>query len=516
MGRYGSGLVVIAGLVGSLAAEAAEAKRPNILLIYADDQSYKTVSCYPTAYPFVKTPNIDALAASGIRFSGAYLGSWCMPSRATMLTGRLPHGIESMSMEGVYPGSTYDPNQCPFWPKEFRKQGYHTAQIGKWHTGTDAGFGRDWDYQIVWNRPKHPDNAGAYYETQRLAINGEEKDVPGYSTDNYSTWAGEYIRGQHRDPAKPWFLWLCYGAVHGPAKPAPRHKGHYADHKVPIPADIFGPRPGKPSYLDKTQAWARRADGVPVMGKSGEAFGDDSAKNPRTFEQWAQQVNECAMALDEGVGKVLAALKESGQLENTLVVYTADQGFGMGEHGFRTKLGPYEATFRSPLIISQPGTIPAGKVCPHGVGGPDLAVTFHHRAGLPLPWKMHGRDISPLLTDPERADWQHPVLFEHCGQSYGSDVGKILRESPQKAVHNNVPWWIALRHGKDKYIRTLAAGEPEELYDLDADPEELVNLAMQPAHRDRLARMRNLALDELARSEATYLDRLPKASTMTE
>lgn len=507
------GLVVVLAALHPGLLLAQETKRPNILLIYADDQSYKTVGCYPTSFPWVKTPNIDGLASTGVRFFGAYLGSWCMPSRATLLTGRLPHGIESMTMEGVYPGSTYDPAQCPFWPKVFRSQGYQTAQIGKWHTGTDAGFGRDWDYQIVWNRPKHPDNAGAYYETQILAFNGQEREVDGYSTDNYTQWASEYIRGQNRDANKPWFLWLCYGAVHGPAKPAPRHKGHYAGSEVPVPADIFGPRPGKPSYLDKTQAWIRGPGGVPVMGRSGEAFGDDSARNARTFSQWVQQVNECGMALDEGVGRVLQALRESGQLENTLVIYTADQGFGMGEHGFRTKLGPYEATFRSPLIISQPGTIPQGKVCPHGVGGPDLVVTFFARAGLPLPWTMHGRDISPLLADPERKDWDHPLLFEHCGQSYGSNVGRILKESPDKAVHSHVPWWVALRQGTYKYIRTLAAGEPEELYDLASDPEELVNLADRPAHHDLLSAMRARTLDELRRTEATYLDHLPATSS---
>jgi arylsulfatase A-like enzyme len=105
-------------------------KRPNILFIYADDQSYKTLSCYPEAMPGVKTPNIDKLAATGIRFHGAFLGSWCMPSRATMLTGHHPHGVESMRMEGKYPASAYDPEQCPFWPKTFREKGYSTAHIG--------------------------------------------------------------------------------------------------------------------------------------------------------------------------------------------------------------------------------------------------------------------------------------------------------------------------------------------------------------------------------------------------
>ena len=154
-------------LLASFAFTAfAKDKRPNILLIYTDDHSHRTVSCYPEAYPWVKTPNIDALATTGVRFASAYIGTWCMPSRATMLTGHHQFGVESMRMEGEYPGSAYDPKKCKFWPVTFRKNGYVTAQIGKWHTGTDTGAGRDWDYQKVWNRPRYPDNAGNYYKDQ--------------------------------------------------------------------------------------------------------------------------------------------------------------------------------------------------------------------------------------------------------------------------------------------------------------------------------------------------------------
>lgn len=497
------------------AAESAQpAKRPNILLIYADDQSCKTLSCYPGAFPYVKTPHIDALAAAGVRFSGCYLGSWCMPSRASMLTGRLPHGIESMRMSGKYPGSSYDPAQCPFWPAVFRKHGYHTAQIGKWHTGVDTGPGRDWDHQIVWNRPKHPENAGNYYGQQLLSTNGgEDRLTEGYTTDNYTQWACDYIRGEHRDAAKPWYLWLCYGAIHGPSTPAPRHKGLYKDAQVPIPADIFGPRPQKPAYLEKMQAWAKGPDGAPVMGKSGEKFGDDSAKNPRTFAQWHQQMNECVPAIDEGVGKLIATLKETGQLENTLVVYTTDQGFGMGEHGFRTKLGPYESTYRSPLIVMQPGKIPAGKVCEQPTTGVDLVVTFFAQAGIELPWTMHGHDLSPLLANPA-APWPHAALFEHMGEHYGRDTAARLKEGP--VAHSNVPWWVGLRQGNYKYVRTLVASEMEELYDVVADPEELTNLALLPAHAERLASFRAATLAELKRTEAPFLDLLPKTAAMSK
>ena len=141
-------LILLAGTAFSSNA-VGDSERPNILFIYTDDQSYRTVSCYPGSYDFVSTPNIDALARQGIRFDSAYIGTWCMPSRASLLTGHLQHGVYSMRMEGKYPGSEYDPEQCPFWPSVFRANGYQTAQIGKWHTGTDNGYGRDWDYQLV-------------------------------------------------------------------------------------------------------------------------------------------------------------------------------------------------------------------------------------------------------------------------------------------------------------------------------------------------------------------------------
>ena len=212
-------LILVAALLTGCTGGGSSV-RPNILFIYTDDQSTRTVSAYPDAYPWAKTPNIDALAKEGISFRQAYNGSWCMPSRATMLTGHHQHNVESMRMEGQYPGSTYDPERCPFWPSIFREAGYTTAQIGKWHTGTDTGFGRDWDFQKVWNRPRYPENAGKYYYGQLIETNGGDPELlEDYSTDVYTDWAVEYIR-EAGNQEKPWFLWLCYGAVHGPFTPA--------------------------------------------------------------------------------------------------------------------------------------------------------------------------------------------------------------------------------------------------------------------------------------------------------
>ncbi|MDP7205113.1 MAG: sulfatase-like hydrolase/transferase, partial [Pirellulaceae bacterium] len=135
-----SSLPLLLLLLGVVSADQVKAVGPpNILFIYTDDHSHRTVSCYDEAYPWVRTPHIDQLASTGVRFSDAYIGTWCMPSRAAMLTGHHPYGVQSMRMVGQYPGSEYDPQACPFWPAVFREHGYVTAQIGKWHTGTDTG-----------------------------------------------------------------------------------------------------------------------------------------------------------------------------------------------------------------------------------------------------------------------------------------------------------------------------------------------------------------------------------------
>lgn len=488
-------------------ADKPAVKSPNILFIYADDQSYKTISCYPGAPDWVRTPNIDRLAARGIRFERSYLGAWCMPSRASLLTGKLQHAVQSMSMEGTYPGSTYDPKQCPFVPAEFRKKGYHTAQIGKWHTGTDTGFGRDWDFQIVWNRPLHTANAGKYYDDQILTFNGEDRLTKGYSTDNYSQWAAEYIQGKHRDANKPWYLWLCYGAIHGPTIPAERHLGKLAGKSAPIPQSIFGPRPDKPSYLQVTQAWMRGPDGLPALIK--RTRGNTEVEPGKSFEAWIQQVNECNMAVDEGVGKVLAALETSGELENTLVVYTADQGFGLGEHGLNQKVAPYDAAISSPLIVSWEGRIPAGKVCRHPVNSPDLIDLFCHTAGVEVPWKTHGRDIRPLLRDPESTRWKEPMIFTHTGRNYGAETNTIPKNQDLGEA-SNVPWYALLRDGRFKYVRNLTQGETEELYDLDADPDELTNLANRLEHRTLLTDLRGKTIDQLHKTDAGFVAVLPK------
>lgn len=496
-----------------LTGRAFAADRPNILLIYTDDHSYRTIGCYPQAYPFVETPNIDALAKRGVRFEYAYVGTWCMPSRATLLTGHHQFGVESMRMEGEYPGSTYDPDKCPFWPRVFRENGYTTCQIGKWHTGTDTGANRDWDHQIVWNRPRYPKNSGNYFYDQLIETNGGPPTLTrGYSTDNYTNWAEDFIRGENRSEDKPWYLWVCYGAVHGPFTPAERHRNDYPNLTVPVPRDIYPPRLGKPAYMQKVNYWIPNADGVPEMngGFGGQTVEGTTSIHGNTLDGWVRQYHQGVRALDESVGRLVNSLKESGQYDNTLIVFTSDQGFAWGQHGFHTKLAPYDANIRSPLIVSMPSRLPEDKVVPHPVAGVDLVPTFFRFAGIDLPWTMHGHDLTPLLKDPS-SDWDRPALTAFTARSYGSDTNRIPDDTTATNI-NGIPWYFMLRQGRFKYIRYLVEGEIEELYDLTADPEELTNLAIQPEWNQQLSMLRAATVAELKRTGAGIADRLPSVA----
>ena len=509
-------LTIFATLHTCMSVFAAD--RPNILFIYTDDQSNRTVGCYPNAFDWVRTPNIDKLAASGVRFDHAYIGTWCMPSRATMLTGHHQHGVESMRMEGKYPGSAYDPEQCPFWPAVFRQNGYTTAQIGKWHTGVDTGFGRDWDYQIVWNRPKFPDNAPNYYDNQLISVNGAPaKMVSGYTTDLYTDWAIEFINGKGRDADKPWYLWLCIGAVHGPFTPAERHLNEYSKIDVPTPADIFPPRTGKPKYAREMHYWEPGKDGSPVERKVRENAPVGMQDKPgRTLRDWVRQYHQGVLAIDENIGRLLEALQASGQDEETLIVYTADQGFAWGQKGFKSKVAPYDGTIAAPLVIRSPkgeNEATAGRVVRAPVSGVDLPPTFFAQAGIELPWKMHGRDLSPLLESRE-TQWTEPAMVVHTGKIYGSATNSIPPPDDPNLYHGpGVPWYVLYAQGQYKYVRTLIEGEIEELYHLDNDPNELVNLALLPENQQLLAKFRDATIAELKRTDAGMVENLPVVAT---
>ena len=319
-----------------------------------------------------------------------------------------------------------------------------------------------------------------------------------------------YIRGANRQADKPWYLWLCYGAVHGPFTPAKRHLDIYPGIRVPTPKDIFPPRPGKPDYMQRIEYWVKDANGRPEL--KGGSFGGQTVEGTRgihgnTLTDWVRQYHQGVRALDESVGTLIETLKVTGQYENTLVVFTADQGFGWGQHGFCRKIAPYDGTIRSPLIVSMPGRIPEGEVCRHPVAGVDLVPTFFEFADIDLPWKMHGHDLTKLLRKPG-ARWSHPTLTIYTQRKYGDDTNAVPPNSSQ-LDSGGVPWWVSLAKGRYKYIRTMEDNQIEELYDLIADPDEINNLALDPAHSGRLSRFRRNTIKELKRTKAGLVNQLP-------
>jgi len=247
--------------------------------------------------------------------------------------------------------------------------------------------------------------------------------------------------------------------------------------------------------------------GRTIEGKSG-IHGND-------IHSLVRQYHQGVLALDEAVGKLVEVLKETGQYENTLIIFTSDQGIAWGQKGFQVKLAPYDGTIRGPMIVSMPKKLPTGIVCNKAVGAPDLVPTIFTAAGIDLPWKMHGRDLTPLLENPERDDWKSPLLMVHTGMSYGEDCKTVPEDMSTDRIFSKqgIPWWVSLRTDRYKYIRNLLPGELEELYDMEEDPDELVNLAADPNYKERLLTLRKGAIDELKRTDCPFAETMPPTAS---
>ncbi len=467
--------------------------KPNILYIFTDDQSQRSVSCYEEARPWAQTPHIDKLADMGMRFTHCYTGAWCQPSRVSNLTGLLQHAHQSFKVT-KYPMASYDPEQLRFFPSVLRKNGYETACIGKWHLGEDVGHGRDWDYSVIWDRGGGRRNAGAYYNGALVRTNGgERKPLGGYSTDRYTELAVDYIKKKKRAD-KPWYLWLCYGGVHGPYTPAERHKDSY--DKAPasrVPVDIFGPRPTKPEHLKNLTRWKKDGKGV-----------------PKGYDAAVKKYHKAVKSLDDGVGAVMQALKDSGQLENTVVIFTSDQGFAWGQHGANEKWMPYDANICAPLIFSAPGLVKPRTVCKEPVNGVDITSTIHSLTGIEPEWKMHGRDLMGLLTSPDDK-LKEPMLMINTTYEYGDSVIEKLKSKDYEAFERRDLYaWMMMRNGKYKYIRHFKDNLIEELYDMEKDPDELDNLAVNAKYHEKLIELRLKAVEEFRKKDGDFVDHLPE------
>jgi arylsulfatase A-like enzyme len=474
-------------------------KRPNIVFIMADDHAAPAIGCYGRGLN--KTPGIDRIARDGVRFDRCFCTNGiCAPSRAVILTGKYSH------LNGVKDNvDVFDGGQVTF-PKLLQAAGYETAMLGKWHLKSDpTGFD-------VWRIL--PDQ-GDYYNPDFLEM-GRRTRRPGYVTDILTDMAADFLESR-REEAKPFLLMLHHKAPHRNWQPAERHLTLYDDADFPEPPTLFddyatrsraaseqemtirdemtldsdlklGPPPAR---LDAAQreAWER------AYGPKREAFRraapEGAALVRWKYRRYLQDYLGCIAAVDESVGRVLDVLDRTGLAENTLVVYTSDQGFFLGEHGWFDKRFMYEEALRMPLLMRFPGRIRAGSVNTEMVKNLDFAPTFLDVCGQGKPAAMQGRSFRPFLLGRSLAGWPDSVYYHYY-------------EFP--AVHM-VKRHYGVRTERYKLIHFYNDIDAWELYDLEKDPEELRNVIDDRAYADVRRRLEA----ELARLRTLYRDGEPAA-----
>ena len=482
----------VLALVGTmLGAGPAGPKRPNIVFIFSDDHAYQAIGAYNDPRKLIDTPNIDRIGREGMRFDRCLVtNSICGPSRAAILTGKYSH------KNGFYnnTNSRFDGSQATF-PKLLKAAGYQTAIIGKWHLVSDpTGFD---EWRIL-------PGQGVYYNPPMIH-NGRRVKLEGYTTDLITDFSLDWLK--HRDPSKPFLLMAQHKAPHRDWQPPIRHLGHDHDRTYPEPATLFDDYAGRglaerdqdmtiaatmtPGDLKLTSP----ADLNPEQRKSWDAYylprnAAFQKANPQgkdlvrwKYQRYMHDYLGCVKAVDESVGRLLKFLDDEGLAEDTIVVYSSDQGFYLGEHGWFDKRWIFEESVRTPLLVRWPGVTKSGSSSARLVSNVDFASTFLEAAGLPTPPDLQGRSLVPLLKGLDPPDWRKSFYYEYY-------------EYPQ-------PHHVRPHHGviteRHKLIHFTASDADDwELFDLQTDPNELRNAIDDPSNAQVVADLKA----ELARLRA--------------
>jgi arylsulfatase A-like enzyme len=476
--------VVVAAIVATGdRAPAAEVNRPNIVFIFSDDHAYQAISAYGDARKLVETPHIDRLAREGVRFDRCVVpNSICGPSRASVLTGKYSH------LNGFYnnTNSRFDGSQTTF-PKILRRAGYQTALIGKWHLVSEpTGFD---EWHIL-------PGQGVYYNPPMIR-NGLRVEHQGYTTDIITDLSVDWLR--NRDKSKPFLLMTQHKAPHREWEPATRHLGHDRDRVYPEPATLFDDYSGRgKAERDQDMTIARTMTPkdlkltppprlTPDQRKVWDAYYEPrnaafKAANPKgkdlvrwKYQRYMHDYLGCVKAVDESVGRLLKSLDDEGLAEDTIVVYSADQGFYLGEHGWFDKRWIFEESLRAPLIVRWPGVARAGLVNDTIVSNIDFAETFLDAAGLPIPAEMQGRSLVPLLKGEVPADWRKSFYYQYF-------------EYPEP--HHVRPHYGVVTD-RYKLVRFQSPDLDEwELFDLRTDPQEVRDVYRDPANAGVVAELK--------------------------
>lgn len=455
----GSLFLALAG--SALAAEA----RLNLLFIMADDHGRQATSCY--GGNLIQTPNLDRLAREGVRFDHAMAGnSICSPSRAMLLTGKYNHLCGVRKLEEHFDGAQQT------FPKLLQQAGYQTAIIGKWHLFSEpTGF----DYFCV-----APGNGGRYVnpllkEKGQPWVNGNTGGTlhKGYMTDVITDVALDWLK--RRQPDQPFCLMIHHKAPHSPHVPAPRHQELFKDKVFPEPPNLLDGYSGRaPELVAGQLSWSRLLQQCekPYQPLKEQFTGDDAHDTRLMFQAYLRNYLRLVAALDENVGRVLNYLDETGLAKNTVVIYTSDNGYFLGEHGFYNKMWMYEEGFSIPLLARVPGQ-PGGRTNAQFVSILDIAPTLLELAGAKIPADIQGCSMKPLLTG-QPTPWRDAFYYHYYGVSAPKEDNYIgsheiigVRTATAKLIYypqwKNGPFW--------------------EYFDLTTDPREMHNLYREPSHQ---------------------------------
>jgi N-acetylglucosamine-6-sulfatase len=456
-----------ASLTTAHAAETSE-ERPDVVFILLDDLRWDALSFLD--HPYVETPHIDKLRAQGAWMENTFVTtSICCPSRATFLTGTYA------SRHGVIDNETseYVPEITPPVSKYLQEIGYQTAMIGKWHMGFS---GKPRPYFDEW---LSFDGQGKYFDPEFIYTDGTRENVKGYTTDILTDRAIDFIERQPRE--RPYFLMLSHKAVHEPFRPAPRHKNAFGARTMdPEPVSWEDTFEGKPEWQRRQRVRDVRWD-LRTREVEEERLPDSIALEPwKNKKKYVDQLR-CLAAVDDGVGRIMETLRGRGTLDNTLIVFTSDNGYFHMEHRRWDKRLAYEESLRIPMIVVYPNKIKAGSTISQMVSNVDFAPTVLTYAGLEVPSQMQGRSMRPLF-DGTATDWRDTVFYE-----YWTDL-----------VHA-IPSMIAVRGERFKLIQYPGIDDIDELYDLENDPHEMQNLALNPEHAQVHEKMEKLLQQEAER-----------------
>jgi arylsulfatase A-like enzyme len=440
----------------------AGAKPRNVVFILSDDHRYDFMG-FMGKPKFLKTPNMDKLARGGAHCQNAFVStSLCSPSRASVLTGMYTH------RHGVVDNDSPIPEHNVFFPRYLQQAGYETGFFGKWHMGHDDDAPRPGFDKWVSFRGQ-----GVYYDPV-LNVDGEQVKREGYVTDILTDYATDWLK---QDRQKPFFLFLSHKAVHAMFEPAKRHLAKYDNVDLEYPA----------SMADSEENYRNRPNWVKEQRNSWHGV-DYMYHGEMDFDTFYRRYCETLLAVDESIGRVLDCLKAIGLDQSTLVFYMGDNGFSFGEHGLIDKRHMYEESMRVPLLAYCPDLIKPGTKVAQLIQNLDIAPTILEAAGVRPPKEMDGRSFLPLLKG-EEIPWRDAVFYEYYWE----------RPFP------HTPTMHGIRTAHYKYIRYHGVWDSDELYDLEADPEEINNLIDEPEHKDLIQQFSNRIYDWLQQTDGMQI-----------